>query len=242
MEEHIPCYLVNPKDGTEMVLIPGGWFWMGSENDDSEAFANEKPRHLHYVEPFYFSITCITVEQFGRFVKESGYDAGKDWQKDPPDHPVRYVNWHDSQAYCKWAGLRLPTEAEWELTARGYQALKYPWGNNWEDGRRVCWDEQKGPKGSTSPVFDHPDGVSSFGTFQQSGNLWEWCEDGWDSNVYQRYAQGDFKIPKGVSHRVLRGGSWGNDDSRNLRGGNRYNYYPENRVNYIGFRCARDYS
>jgi formylglycine-generating enzyme required for sulfatase activity len=173
MKEHIPWYFINPKDGSEMVLSPGGWFRMGSGNDDKDADDSEKPRHLHHVQPFYIGITCVTVGQFRGFVKETRHNAGNDWEKDPENYPVRCVNWEDASAYCKWAGVRLPTEAEWELTARGYGALKYPWGNEWEDGKRVCWDEQKGPKGETSPVYDHPDGVSPFGTFQQSGNVWE---------------------------------------------------------------------
>ncbi len=239
MQEHIPYYFINPKDGTEMVLIPGGWFWMGAGDEDSQAYDSEKPRHLHYLEPFYFSITCITVEQFGRFVKETGHNAENDWKKDPPDHPVCYVNWHDSQAYCKWAGLRLPKEAEWELAARGYQALKYPWGGDWEDGKRVCWDGQKDPTGSTSPVFDHPNGVSPFGTYQQNGNVWEWCEDTYDSGVYQRYDKGDFEVPSGTGWRVLRGGSWNDDDPRRLRGAYRYDLNPAYRSLGRGFRVAR---
>lgn len=105
MKGHIPYYILNPKDGTKLVLIPGGWFWMGSGDDDSDAYDydNEKPRHLHYVKPFYFSITCITVEQFGRFVKETGHNIGTDWKKDPQDHPVRYINWLEE---LKEAGLR----------------------------------------------------------------------------------------------------------------------------------------
>lgn len=103
---HIPRYSQNPKDGTEMVFIPGGWFWMGSE--DSDAYDSEKPRHLHYIEPFYLGIACVTVSRFRKFAEETRHNAGGDWWKDPVDHPVRSVNRHDVTAYCEWAGLRLP--------------------------------------------------------------------------------------------------------------------------------------
>ncbi len=237
----IPWYYLNPRDGTEMVLIPGGWFFMGNnEEDDPDAYDSEAPRHLHFVRPFYMAITCVTVAQFRRFVKETGHDAGDDWRKDPDDHPVRYVNWHDAMAYCTWAGFRLPTEAEWELAARGYKALKYPWGEDWENGRRVCWSGQKGPGGATAPVFDHPEGASPFGTFQQSGNLWEWCGDLYDRDVYKRYAKGDFSAPGSDGGRVLRGASWNHNFTKCFRGGYRFDIIPQGR-NFVfnGLRSAR---
>ncbi|MEW6606460.1 MAG: SUMF1/EgtB/PvdO family nonheme iron enzyme [bacterium] len=241
--DRIPLYLINPKDSTELVLVPGGWFWMGAGDDDRKASDEEKPRHLHYVEPFYIAIACITVRQFKKFVQETRYNADSDIlrraQDDPDEHPVRYVNWQDANAYCQWAGLRLPTEAEWELSARGYEALRYPWGNDWENGRRVCWDKQRGPTGSTEPVFKHPEGVSPFGTFQQSGNLWEWCKDTLDSNVYRRYQSGNFKQPDSGGDRVLRGASWGNSDTKIFRGSYRDYNYPYYRNYDFGFRVAR---
>lgn len=249
----IPWYYRNPKDGTEMVLIPGGWFWMGcNKEEDPEALDRESPRHLHFVKPFYLSITCVTVAQFKRFVEETGYRGGDYpgtgdgyserwgyWKKDPDDHPVRYVNWFDAKAYCEWAGLRLPTEAEWELAARGYQALKYPWGNGWEDGQRVCWTEQKGPGGETAPVFYHPEGVSPLGTFQQSGNVCEWCENWYDGKVYERYSRGDFTSPDTGEYCVLRGASWYDGIPKSFRGGSRYyRSRPGYRLSYRGFRSA----
>ncbi|WP_373500167.1 formylglycine-generating enzyme family protein [Desulfococcus sp.] len=240
----IPYYIINPADGTELVLIPGGWFRMGSEDDDPDAYDNrEKPRHLHWVGPFYLGIACVTVAQFRLFAGQTGHEAGYGWRQDPDDHPVRYVSWHDAAAYCKWADLRLPTEAEWELAARGYGALKYPWGDDWEEGRRVCWDGRKGPKGNTAPVFDHPKGVGRFGCFQQSGNLWEWCADAGDRDAYKRYAQGDFRMPDQGDRRVLRGGSWYSmlrPSPSHFRGGDRYSNYddPGLRVGYFGFRAA----
>ncbi|WP_373500168.1 formylglycine-generating enzyme family protein [Desulfococcus sp.] len=248
-----PCYLVNPVDGTELVLLPGGWFWMGSDDGEPDALVSEKPRHLHYVAPYYLGIHCVTVGQFRRFVKKTGYAGGiypsrgsgwnerwGYWENDPPDHPIRHVNRHDAAAYCEWAGLRLPNEAEWELAARGYGALKYPWGNDWEEGSRVCWYGQKGPKGNTAPVFEHPGGASRFGCFQQSGNVWEWCADAWGGDAYKRYAQGDLRVPDQGDFRVLRGGSWHYDYPRYFRGGyRRYsNYSPANRSDDDGFRAA----
>jgi formylglycine-generating enzyme len=236
-----PWYKVNPKDGSELVLVPGGWFWMGSGYEDPDATADEEPRHLHYVEPFYFGIACITVAQFRRFMKESMHGGtGPDWQKAPGDHPVRYVSWHAATAYCEWAGLRLPTETEWELAARGYRALRYPWGKDWEDGRRVCWDRQKGPIWNTVPVYAYPDGVGTFGSFQQSGNLWEWCADTYEYKVYQRYARRDFSAPSNGQFRVLRGGSWGGVRPEGFRGAHRYHDSPDykNCKDNLGFRVA----
>ena len=234
----IPWCKVNPKDGSELVLVPGGWFWMGSGDEDPDAFDSEKPRHLHQVEPFYFGIACVTVAQFRAFVNETKHAAGSEWQNDPDDHPVRSVNWHDAMAYCEWAGLRLPTEAEWELAARGYGSLKYPWGDDWEDGRRVCWGRQNGSQGSTEQVFAHPEGVSPFGSFQQSGNLSEWCADADDLNAYGRYARGDFSVPSKGKFRVLRGGSWNGFYPRSFRGGIRGSYSPDFRYDRVGFRAA----
>lgn len=241
MNEGIPLYYINPKDGTELVLIPGGWYWMGAREDDQEAGSDEKPRHLHYVELFYLGIACITVAQFQKFVKETGHDPGEEWKEDPAEHPVRYVNWNDAKAYCRWANLRLPTEAEWELGARGYESLKYPWGNEWVEGRRVCWDRQRGPKGETAPVFAHPEGVSVFGTYQQSGNVWEWCEDGGESGIYRRYPQNDFIVPDKGEYRVVRGGSWRSSNQGYFRGSDRLDYDPGLRSWYAcrGFRAAR---
>ena len=103
----------------------------------------------------------------------------------------------------------------------------------------MCRHEQTGPSGDTTPVFAHADGVSSFGTFQQSGNLWEWCEDVYEENAYKRYAEGDFTEPTGYESRVLRGDSWFNYDPRDLRGGVRGTYDPKDRYDVSGFRIAR---
>ena len=238
MPADIPYFMINPKDGSELVLVPGGWFWMGSGDEDPEAFENEKPRHLHYVEPFYFGIACVTVEQFRIFAQETKYDAGSGWQNDPDEHPVRYVSWQDAAAYCQWADLRLPTEAEWELAARVLRGVELPLGQRLGGRRAGLWRDRKGLKGSTVPGFGHPKGVSAFGSFQQSGNLWEWCAEAWDAGVYARYVQGDFSATSQGGSRVLRGGSWFNGFPRYFRGGLRNFNHPDYRNVSLGFRAA----
>ena len=234
-----PRRLVNEKDGYELVLVPGGEFMMGSEDGDKDASPHEKPRHLHRLEPYYIGIYCVTVGQFKKFVEATGHNAGSDWQADPANHPVRAVNWHDASAYAQWSGLRLPTEAEWELSARGYEGRKYPWGEEWEEGRRVCWGEQRGPGGDTVPVDAHPEGVGPFGTYQQAGNVWEWCEDWYDARAYSRYAQRDFRPPQSGGARVLRGASWFSSFPGDFRGSSRSNFDPALRSFSRGFRLAR---
>ena len=108
MTGKISWYYINPTDETEMALVPGGWFQMGSDDSDFDAYDNEKPRHLHYVKAFYIGITCVAVSRFKKFVKATGHKNDKPWDKDPPDHPVRHVNWHDAKAYSRWSGTRLP--------------------------------------------------------------------------------------------------------------------------------------
>jgi formylglycine-generating enzyme len=247
-----PTFLTNEKDGTEMVLIPGGWFRMGPAGEDTDASPDEKPRHLHCLAPYYLGIYCVTVGQFGRFVREPGYDGGKYplteevdhesweyWKKDPPDHPVRYVTWHDASAYAQWAQLRLPTEAEWELGARGRnEAFCYPWGNDWEKGRRVRRHGQKGVIGSTCSVSSHPNGVSPFGIYQQSGNVWEWCADWYDERVYKRYTKGKFTQPEKGKQRVQRGASWYERTPDAFSGTKRHGGNPESR-GFTGFRLAK---
>lgn len=306
-----------------MILISGGEFDMGADN--SQADADEYPKHRVKVSPFYMDVTEVTNAQFRKFVNATGYittaERKPDWDElkknlpkgtpKPPDsllvaaslvfkpttkpvnlndfsqwwkwikganwkhpqgpasniegkdnYPVVHISWDDAQAYCKWSGKRLPTEAEWEFAARG--GLKnnmYPWGNqsinegtpkanSWE-GKFPYLNEKKDGYSTLAPVQSFK--ANGYGLYDMAGNVWEWCSDLYNYDYYKKLEGRLVLNPQGADRsydpqepysvkRSLRGGSFLCNDSycSGYRVARRMKSSPDTSLEHTGFRCVQD--
>jgi formylglycine-generating enzyme required for sulfatase activity len=214
----------------------------------ADGFAAEQPAHRVWVDAFYISRHLVTNAQYHRFVMETDHAVphvedpraqNENWDPQrriyPPGrerHPVALVSWYDAQAYCAWAGCRLPTEGEWEKAARGgLQRMLYPWGDD-IDPSRANFDNQSG----SSPVGSYP--PNGYGLYDVSGNLWEWVEDWYDLKYYRISPDANPRGPERGTVKVLRGGAWLLFPEF-CRVAYRFRNSPDFRFNLIGFRPAR---
>jgi formylglycine-generating enzyme required for sulfatase activity len=253
--------LISAKDGMTQILIPAGTFFMGGmdvyrEND-------EMPAHEVTLDAFWIDQVEVTNGMYNLCVqagdcrppRELRSDNRENYFGNPEyqDFPVIFVTWHDANAYCQWAGRRLPTEAEWERAARGDDKRNYPWGDELPNEYNA---NGMNLVGDTSRVGSYAEGASPFGILDMAGNVWEWVADRYRPDYYSRSPS---KNPPGPSAeevfntmRVLRGGSFQEDGvilrlaNRNFLDGPDPKAQPDDEAYYgrssaiIGFRCAMD--
>ncbi len=265
---------LESKDG--MLLIPEGSFAMGT----TDGMAHESPVHQVKIDSFWMDEHEVTVAEFAKFVEAVNYKTeaekfgwsgvfdietsrwikadGANWRNPEgknstakDDEPVCQISWTDANAYAKWAGKRLPTEAEFEYAARGgLTGKKYSWGDELKpNGKPVAnWWQGVFPNNNTiedghlrrAPVKSFtPNG---YGLYDIGGNVWEWTSDWYDENYYKKSPA---ENPKGAEtgiEKVIRGGSWMCSENycSNYRVAGRSQSTPDTGLNNLGFRCVRD--
>ena len=262
----------RPADGMVLLYVPAGGFEMGSDDTEVDAalemcdtyyqgpcqrawFEVEGPPHTVALDGFWIDRTEVNNAQYrtcveagvctpparadsdtrDRYYGDSAYD----------DYPVIHVSWHQAEAYCAWAGGRLPTEAEWEYAARGPEGRRYPWGDEY-DGTRLnscdvnCgygWSEAIFDDGyeDTAPVGSYPSGASWCGALDLAGNVWEWMADRF--GPYTADHQENPAGPAAGPERALRGDAA--DGTRSVsRSAARHGMTPSRTYAYTGFRCV----
>ena len=244
----------------EMVRIPAGPFTMGSDRKtDKNAYLVEMPQRSVYLDAYEIDKYEVTTVQYLKFVLATNRDPQVDWKFDGGNfqdtmvaHPIMHVTWFEADEYCKWAGKRLPTEAEWEKAARGATDSRiYPWGNEMAGLSRANF----GRTGLSGPVRDRPErlllyppiisvfkydnAMSPFGVFQMAGNVAEWVSDWYDKDYYKTAPDKNPKGPDKGTQKAFRGGGW-IDSTPSVRVSQRNGTDPKTSMNWMGMRCARD--
>ncbi len=256
----------SEKDGMLLVFVPAGEFIMGATVDSAMEvcrmyrndcqrrwFTDEDPPHRVVLDAYWIDQTIVTNRQYALCVaagacEEPSSKASQtrsDYYGNPEfdNFPVIWVKWEDAQAYCAWAGRRLPTEAEWEKAA-SWDPVKqvkypYPWGNepnncglsNYPDTDTVC-------VGDTTAVGSYPAGISPYGALDMLGNVWEYVSDWYGDRYYWTLTDGVVN-PKGPAtgeYHAIRGGEFG--ANAYIRTTDRD--FDEEIGSFLGFRCASD--
>jgi formylglycine-generating enzyme required for sulfatase activity len=231
-----PSQIVSPIDCAEMVLIPAGEFTMGlSESElhqvfildgsQNPVFTAETPARKIMLEDYYIDLHPVTNYQYGKFLEDTDHRTPMLWGKEgwnEPLQPVVGLGWDDARAYADWAGKELPTEAQWEKAARGTDGRWWPWGNDFYPG--YCNSAELGINRVTDVTRFHL-GLSPYGCYDMSGNVWEMCEGVWIEG-----------------HLPMRGGCF-LGSATFVRTTVRWSAEDQvNGAHWLGFRCAKNIS
>ena len=244
----------------EMVTIPAGEFLMGSDRKrDRLAYPAEMPQRRIYLDAFDIDKYEVTALQYLKFVLDTNRSPQLDWRYDGGNfqeamahHPIMHVSWYDADTYCTWAGKRLPTEAEWEKAARGVDGRINPWGDQGAGLSRANF----GRSGLSGPVRDRPErlllyppiisvdkyenAASPYGVHQLIGNVAEWVADWYEKDAYKSAPDRNPKGPERGTQKAFRGGGW-IDSTTTMRAAMRNGTDPNTKMNWLGFRCAKDH-
>jgi formylglycine-generating enzyme required for sulfatase activity len=242
-------------DGMVMVFVPDGPFLMGSRDDDPQSSLAERPQREIHLDGYWIDQTEVTNAMYAAFLNDMGNqrEAGVRWLTTSKarvrhplfgrwrsgagfeQHPVTGVTWFGAQAYCEWAGRRLPTEAEWEKAARGTDGRTYPWGEGIQcrlANITSCTGSER-----TVPVESLPDGASPYAALHMAGNVAEWVADWYLDDSYAEMPDRNPRNEVGSAVKVVRGGSW-SDDARAARAAARGSAVVGATSTAVGFRCA----
>jgi formylglycine-generating enzyme required for sulfatase activity len=228
-------FRANEVDGAEIVFVPSGTYTLGADD--------LAPVHRVQLTGFLIGRIPVTNALYREYLDANPGRPKPNYWDDPQfngdQQPLVGVDWNEARSYCQWAGMDLPTEAQWEAAARGTDQRRYPWGDE-PPTRELADFDQDFTSGQPEPVGSHPSGSGPFGTLDQAGSVWEWCLDEWDPEAYRdRDGKADPLIPaKGESGvRVLRGGSW-SGPAGYLAAAFRGRVGSSSRSRSVGFRCA----
>lgn len=230
---------MEPATPIEYVSIPGGKFTMGTTSIEN-GFEDAKPVREVTIKTFQMAKTAVTVAQYVECMIKGGCTEPStgdycNWGKPGRgSHPVNCVDWDQAQAYAKFKGARLPSEAEFEYAATsGGKDQKYPWGNEEPTSELAVFNTN-----STMPVCSKPKGNTAQGLCDMSGNVWQWTQDTYESSYNGAPADGSAFEGSGF-RRVMRGGSFFSNDAWNLRADYRNGYDSGYRYGDFGFRLVR---
>jgi formylglycine-generating enzyme required for sulfatase activity len=216
-----------------MVVVPSGPFLMGQD----DGCPPSRPQRRIILDAFAIGRTEVTNAAVGEFVEETevqllGWVTAQAGER--PQEPAVGLLWREADAYCRWAGKRLPTEAEWEKAARGTDGRRYPWGDTWDPTRA---NTSESGLGGVAAVGSFPSGASPYGVLDMAGKAAEWVADTFDPDYYLRAPERNPPGPDEILDHGLRGGSWASprEHAQTFFRDSSHSARPNPRV---GFRCV----